>query len=214
MRAAFRSGRCTAPPKPARSRSTCAPRTPSRKAGSAGRAAMHCEVDLVDADGRPVAPGETGEIRVRGPSVMRGYFRQPEATARAIAGRLVSDRRPRAPGRGRLLLGGRPVQGHDHLRRREHLSRRTRSGARRLPGDPRGRRGRVRRTSAGAKCRSRSSSAGRRMRSTRPVSCALFDGRLARYKRPKRIVFVDDLPKTALGKIQKSVLAARLRGSG
>jgi fatty-acyl-CoA synthase len=42
---------------------------------------------------------------------------------------------------------------------------------------------------------------------------ALFDGRLARYKRPKRIVFVDALPKTALGKIQKSVLAARLRGS-
>ena len=32
---------------------------------------------------------------------------------------------------------------------------------------------------------------------------ALFDGRLARYKHPKRVVFVDALPKTALGKVRK-----------
>ena len=43
---------------------------------------------------------------------------------------------------------------------------------------------------------------------------ALFEGRLARYKRPRRIVFVDDLPKTALGKVQKAVLVARLTAEG
>ena len=33
---------------------------------------------------------------------------------------------------------------------------------------------------------------------------ALLDGRVARYKLPKQILFVDALPKTALGKVRKS----------
>jgi acyl-CoA synthetase (AMP-forming)/AMP-acid ligase II len=32
---------------------------------------------------------------------------------------------------------------------------------------------------------------------------ALFEGRLARYKHPRRVVFVDALPKSAIGKVQK-----------
>ena len=36
----------------------------------------------------------------------------------------------------------------------------------------------------------------------------LLDGKLARFKHPRRVLFVDSLPKTALGKIQKSELAA------
>jgi fatty-acyl-CoA synthase len=36
---------------------------------------------------------------------------------------------------------------------------------------------------------------------------ALFDGKLARFKRPRRVLFVESLPKTALGKVQKSQLA-------
>jgi fatty-acyl-CoA synthase len=39
---------------------------------------------------------------------------------------------------------------------------------------------------------------------------ALFDQRLARFKHPRRIVVADSLPKTALGKVQRPVLAARL----
>jgi len=31
----------------------------------------------------------------------------------------------------------------------------------------------------------------------------LFEGRLARYKHPRRVVFVDVLPKNAMGKVQK-----------
>ena len=38
-----------------------------------------------------------------------------------------------------------------------------------------------------------------------------LEGRIARYKHPKRVVFLDELPKTALGKVQKSALVARLR---
>ena len=43
------------------------------------------EVEIRDgASGAPVPQGETGLLYIRGPNVMRGYFRDPEATARAI----------------------------------------------------------------------------------------------------------------------------------
>ncbi|HEY5207951.1 MAG TPA: class I adenylate-forming enzyme family protein [Stellaceae bacterium] len=44
------------------------------------------EVKLVGADGQAVAPGEIGELRVRGPNLMKGYYRAPEETAAAIDG--------------------------------------------------------------------------------------------------------------------------------
>jgi long-chain acyl-CoA synthetase len=42
------------------------------------------EARLVAPGGRAVAPGEVGELHVRGPNVMRGYYRAPEATAAVI----------------------------------------------------------------------------------------------------------------------------------
>ena len=35
---------------------------------------------------------------------------------------------------------------------------------------------------------------------------AALDGRLAKFKLPKRVVFVDDLPRNTMGKVQKNVL--------
>jgi fatty-acyl-CoA synthase len=55
-----------------------------RKAGSAGKPAVHCQARIVDADGRDVARGERGEILVRGPNNLLEYWNNPEATAAAI----------------------------------------------------------------------------------------------------------------------------------
>lgn len=52
--------------------------------GSAGRARPGIEVRIVDDAGAEAAPGTVGELVVRGPSVMSGYWNRPEATAETI----------------------------------------------------------------------------------------------------------------------------------
>jgi len=52
--------------------------------GSIGKGIPNVELEVVDERGQAVAPGETGEIRARGPNVMLGYWNDPVATAQAI----------------------------------------------------------------------------------------------------------------------------------
>ena len=54
------------------------------KIGSVGVAAGLAEVRLVDSQEREVGPGERGEIIIRSPNIMKGYFNQPEETATAL----------------------------------------------------------------------------------------------------------------------------------
>lgn len=63
----------------------CQPQDVFRKWGSIGRAVPGVEIELQDADGRPVADGAPGEICVRGPR-MTGYWRKPAETAEALEG--------------------------------------------------------------------------------------------------------------------------------
>jgi long-chain acyl-CoA synthetase len=49
-----------------------------------GRAALGCEVRIVDPADRPVTAGTVGEIVVRGDNVMMGYWERPEETAKAV----------------------------------------------------------------------------------------------------------------------------------
>ena len=55
-----------------------------RRAGSVGVPIRDCEVRILDDDDRPLAAGEDGEICVRSPGVMRGYWNAPEETAAAL----------------------------------------------------------------------------------------------------------------------------------
>ena len=55
------------------------------KIGSVGKAQMLSEVRIVDANDRPLADGEAGELQIRGPGVTPGYHGNPEATRAAFA---------------------------------------------------------------------------------------------------------------------------------
>jgi long-chain acyl-CoA synthetase len=57
----------------------------ARRAGSVGLPVPGCEVTIRDGD-RVLPPGEDGEICVRSPGVLSGYWNAPEATAEALAG--------------------------------------------------------------------------------------------------------------------------------
>jgi long-chain acyl-CoA synthetase len=55
-----------------------------RKVGSVGRPVNGVQLRVVDEHRKQVPVGTTGELQVRGLSVMKGYWNQPEATAAAI----------------------------------------------------------------------------------------------------------------------------------
>jgi long-chain acyl-CoA synthetase len=57
-----------------------------QKPGSIGLPLPDIEVKILDDHGRELPPGKLGEIAVRGPNVMRGYYNHPEETAATLRG--------------------------------------------------------------------------------------------------------------------------------
>ena len=55
-----------------------------RRPGSVGIAIPNTEAFVVDDEGKPVPPGVAGELVIRGPHVMQGYWRNPEATQKML----------------------------------------------------------------------------------------------------------------------------------
>lgn len=173
--------------------------------GAAGKAGLHVEVKLVNTRAEVVVPGEVGEIWVRAPNVMCGYWADPgnpafadgwfhtgdlarcdEAGFYEVVGRskdmIISGGENIYPAEIENLLGDCP----------EILEVA-------VVGQPDTRWGEVVVAVVVRKPGSVLDAAG--------VS-QLFEGRLARFKHPKRIVFCEALPKTALGKVQKAGLLA------
>jgi long-chain acyl-CoA synthetase len=56
------------------------------KPGTVGLPVFGVEVRCLDEHDNPLPPGQRGEVVVRGPNVMKGYFERPEATAEAMRG--------------------------------------------------------------------------------------------------------------------------------
>jgi long-chain acyl-CoA synthetase len=106
-----------------------------RKVGSIGLPIPDTQCRIVGLeDGTTDMPvGESGELLVKGPQVMKGYWNQPRGHGRDHQGRLAVHRRHRHDGRGRVFLHCRSQKGHDHLGRLQRLPAGHRGGVLRAP---------------------------------------------------------------------------------
>ncbi len=176
-----------------------------RKAGSAGKAATHCDIRLVDDRDRDVASGERGEVLVKGPAVMTGYWDDVQATEEALRGGwfhsgdighlddegylYIDDRKKDV-----IISGGEniyPAELENVLAECPEIVEAA------VVGRPDDRWGEVPVVVAVREAESTVDAENVR---------ALFDGRIARYKHPQDVIFVDFLPRNAMGKIQKDTL--------
>lgn len=183
-----------------------------RLAGSVGAALPGVGLRIVDRKtGRPLATGEPGEVQVQGANVFRGYWRAPAKTAEAFTadgwfrtGDLgVLDRE------GRLALVGRAsdliISGGLNVYPREVelcLDGCEGVGESAVVGAPDADFGEAVVAFVEPRAGCRTPDAARIVAHAR--------AHLAAYKAPKRIVFVDALPRNAMGKVQKSLLRQQL----
>ena len=164
-----------------------------RKLGSAGKPALHCELKLVE-----------GEVWVRGPNVMRGYWNDAKATAAALTpdGWFRTGDLARVDGEGYYWIIGRLkdviISGGENIYPAELEN-------------------------VLADCPQIAEAAVIGVMDSKwgEAACAcvvtkekmneqevlkLFEDRLAKFKHPRRVVFVDSLPRNAMGKVQKAEL--------
>jgi fatty-acyl-CoA synthase len=173
-----------------------------RKAGSTGKAAAHCELRIVDDSGKDAAEGTIGEILVRGPNLMNGYWGAPQETAAAlIDGWFHSGDMGHLDAEGYLYVDGRRkemiISGGENIYPAEIenvLAECKDIAEASVIGRPDARWGEVVVAVVAPK-------SGHTLTSASVLQ--LLEGRIARYKHPKEVVFVGELPKTALGKIRK-----------
>ena len=146
-----------------------------------------------------------GEIAIKGPQVMSGYWQRPDETAQGHdAGRLLQVGRHRRDGCARLHQDRGSQEGHDHRLGLQGLPQRDRGGG----GEPSGRAGMRRRRRAGREVR-RGGDAVRGEEGpelTKEALAAYCAKEFTGYKRPKYIEFRDELPKTNVGKILRREL--------
>ncbi|HET6835623.1 MAG TPA: long-chain fatty acid--CoA ligase [Acidimicrobiales bacterium] len=175
------------------------------KAGSAGVASFFTDVRVVRPDGSDVAPGEKGEVVVAGPNVMRGYWNRPDATAEVMDGEwfrsgdvavvdgdgyvTIVDRMKDV-----IISGGEniyPAEVEDAIYSHPDVAECAVIG---IPDERWGEVGRaivVRRAGAAL---------------DEQAVLVHLDGRLARYKLPRSVVFADGLPRSGAGKVLKAEL--------
>lgn len=181
-----------------------------RKKGSIGKPNFYVETRLVNEHGEEVGPNQPGELLLRGPMVTPGYWQNPEATAKAFTGEwfhtgdvLLADPEGYLYVKDRIknmfISGGENVYPAEiELVLQTHPA----VGEVAVVGVPHERWG----------------EAGLALVVLRPGSHAtpedlirFCEGKLARFKIPKSVAFLPELPKTDSGKIDRRSLAGAAR---
>ena len=144
-------------------------RQPVRTTSSTARSACRSpstEITIRDDDGNELPIGESGEICVRGPQVMLGYWNRPDETAKVMIGDWLRTGDIGRMDDARLRVHRGPQEGHDpRVRASTCIRTRSRAWSPRIPAYSKSRRSRSP-TSAPAR-RSRCSSCARTRRSPR-----------------------------------------------
>lgn len=176
-----------------------------RKIGSVGYPIFHIDMKVVRSDGRTCNPNEEGELLIRGPHITPGYWNKPEETAQTIKnGWLHTGDIARQDEDGCFYIIGRSkdmfISGGENVYPAEvesvmHAHPAVAEAA--LIGVPHEKWGEVGRAFVVVE-------EGQTL--TEEELLAFMRQRLAKYKIPHSVVFVNELPKTAIGKIDKKKL--------
>ena len=180
-----------------------------RIAGTVGMPLPGVELRLADAHGKPVTPGSPGVIEIRGPNVFKGYWRNPEKTAEDIRpdGWFITGDIATIDAEGRVTIVGRAkdliISGGYNIYPKE-----IEEVIDAVPG-----------VVESAVIGVPNADFGESVlavivgdASLEPSVRAAIDGNLARFKHPRRLIFVEDLPRNAMGKVQKAALRQNYSG--
>lgn len=176
-----------------------------RKAGSVGKPVMHTDVRIVDREGNILGPGEVGELCVRGGNVTTGYWNRPEATAEAIVdGWLHTGDAAKYDEEGfynivdrwkdMFISGGEnvyPAEVENVIYQHPAVAEVAVIGVPHLKWQEVGKAVVVVKEGQSL---------------TEEEVIEFCQGKLARYKIPKSVIFIDALPRTAAGKVLKREL--------
>lgn len=181
-----------------------------RKPGFVGPPLPGVSIRVVDADGNGCAAGTIGAIEVNGPNVTPGYWNQPDKTAESFTadgwfrtgdlGRFDGDGYLALAGRAKDLIisGGLNVYPKEIEERIDALPGVTESAVIGVPDADFG-------EAVVAVVVARPGHA-----LTEAGIIATLKGEIAGFKVPKRVVFATELPRNAMGKVQKSALRERV----
>lgn len=179
-----------------------------RKAGSVGKPVLHTDVRIVDREGNVLGPGQVGELCIRGGNVTTGYWNRPEATAEALVdGWLHSGDAAMYDDEGfytivdrwkdMYISGGEnvyPAEVENVIYQHPSVAEVA------VIGVPHRKWQEVGKAIVVVK-------PGQTLSEEEVI--AFCEGKLARYKIPKSVAFVDSLPRTAAGKVLKRELKAQ-----
>jgi malonyl-CoA/methylmalonyl-CoA synthetase len=186
-----------------------------RRAGSVGPALPGVQVRIVDDEDRPCKAAQIGNVQVKGPNVFPGYWRMPERNKEEFTpdgffrtgdmGSLSPDGYLTIVGRSKdlIITGGYNVYPKEIELAIDELPGVEESAVIGIP-----------HPDFGEAVTAIVVPHGEHMPPSEGEIIAALKGKLANFKVPKRVHFVDDLPRNAMGKVQKNVLRDRYGKNG